>query len=261
VIEFVDTHAHVHFDDYGLDADETLDSAHAKGVTRVIEVGCTLHDSKNGVKMAERRDGVWASVGIHPHEARDFLALTNGKQEFSELLHDAKRKKIVAIGETGLDFYYNHSPKAQQIELLKFQLELAGKHDLPLIFHVRDAFDEFWPVFDRFPGLRGVVHSFTATKAELDKALARGLYIGLNGIMTFTKVPAQLEMAQAVPADRLVLETDAPYLTPKPFRGTICMPEHVIVTAKFLADLRGETLENFATQTTQNAIKLFNLLD
>jgi TatD DNase family protein len=259
VIEFVDTHAHVHFDDYGLDAEETLDSAHAKGVTRVIEVGCTLHDSKAGVEMAGRRDGVWASVGIHPHEAKEFLALPNARQEFAELLEGAKRKKIVAIGETGLDFYYNHSPKEQQIELLEFQLELAGKYDLPLIFHVRDAFDDFWPVFDRFPGLRGVVHSFTATKAELDKALSRGLYIGLNGIMTFTKVPAQLEMAQAVPLERLVLETDAPYLTPKPFRGKICLPEHVIVTAQFLADLRGEKLENFAAQTTQNATKLFSL--
>jgi TatD DNase family protein len=259
VIEFVDTHAHVHFDDYGLDADETLDSARAKGVTKVIEVGCTLQDSMVGVKMAGRRDGVWASVGIHPHEAKDFLALPHGKQEFAELLESAKSKKIVAIGETGLDFYYNHSPKAQQIELLEFQLDLAKKHDLPLIFHVRDAFDDFWPVFDRFPGLRGVLHSFTASKADLDKALSRGLYIGLNGIMTFTKVPEQLEMAQAVPLDRLLLETDAPFLTPKPFRGKICMPEHVIVTAKFLADLRGETIDHFAAQTTQNATGMFKL--
>lgn len=259
MLQFVDTHAHVHFDDYGLDADETWNSAKAKGVTRIIEVGCTLHDSKNGVKIAGTRDGIWASIGIHPHEAKEFLALPSGKQEFADLLHDATKKKIVAIGETGLDFYYNHSPKEQQIELLKFQLALAKKHDLPLIFHVRDAFDDFWPIFDQYTGLQGVLHSFTATRADLDKALTRGLYIGLNGIMTFSKVPEQLEMAKAVPLDRLVLETDAPFLTPKPYRGTICMPEHVIVTAQFLADLRGETLEELATQTTKNAIQLFHL--
>jgi TatD DNase family protein len=258
-MQLVDTHAHTHFDDYGLDANEVLDSAHAQGVTRVIEVGCTLHDSKTGVIMAGKRDGVWASVGVHPHEAGEFLVLPHGKQEFTDLLRDAKSKKIVAIGETGLDFYYNHSGEEQQLEVLKFQLELAQKHNLPVVLHVREAFEAFWPIFDQFSGLRGVLHSFTGQESDLKKALARGLYIGLNGIMTFTKERGQLEAAMAVPKDKLVLETDAPYLTPAPFRGKICKPEHVKVTAEFLAKLRGVSTEQLAAQTTQNAIKLFSI--
>ena len=128
-----------------------------------------------------------------------------------------------------------------------------------MIFHVREAFEDFWPIFDEFKGVRGVIHSFTATQKELDDILSRGLYVGLNGIMTFTKQDAQLAAAKAVPLDRLVLETDAPFLTPAPYRGTICEPKHVRITAEFLADLRGESLAAIADATTHNARKLFDL--
>ena len=168
-------------------------------------------------------------------------------------------RKVVAVGECGLDYYYNNSPKKHQIELLEFQLNLAQKHELPLVFHVRDAFDEFLAILSHFEGVRGVVHSFTANKATLDKCLDRGLYIGLNGIMTFTKDEEQLAAAKAVPLDKLLLETDAPFLTPTPYRGTICEPKHVRDVAEFLSSLRGEPLEQLAAATTQNAERLFNL--
>src|SRR5690606_9318752 len=135
----------------------------------------------------------------------------------------------------------------------------AAEHDLPLIFHVREAFKDFWSIFDDFRGLRGVVHSFTSDKRDLEQILSRGLYVGLNGIMTFTKRTEQLEAAKSVPLDKLVLETDAPFLTPTPFRGKICEPKHVRTVGEFLADLRGEKLEDLAAATTANARKLFKL--
>lgn len=265
MIELVDTHAHIHFDDYGLDPDVVLREARAAGVTRVICVGTTLADSQKAVEFASSREGVWATVGIHPHEAATFLSDSSIRREFTTLcerLDLSQREKpsvLVAIGEVGLDYYYEHSPRSKQKELLEFQLELAHKNGLPVIFHVREAFDDFWSIVDLFPGLQGVVHSFSASTAELEQVLSRGFYAGLNGIMTFTKDPLQLEAAKAVPRNRLLLETDAPYLTPAPYRGKVCKSEHVRVTAEFLAGLRGESLEELTNATTANARRLFNI--
>jgi len=230
--------------------------AEEAGVMRLICVGTTVEDSALAITFARHRPHVWASIGIHPHEARQAMADAPAQRYFQTL---ATKPKVVAVGECGLDYFYSHSPKADQQRCLRFQLELAAAHGLPLIFHVREAFADFWPIFDAYPGLRGVIHSFTATQAELDEALNRGLYIGLNGIMTFTKQAKQLDAAKTVPLSRLLLETDAPFLTPQPMRGTICEPKHVRVTAGFLAELRGETLEALAAATTQNAHQLFGV--
>lgn len=219
-------------------------------------VGCRLKDSQAAIAFADRYDGVWASIGLHPHEASRYVDDQGKLQQFRNL---AKGKKVVAIGEIGLDYYYEHSPKAAQQQLLRFQLDIAKENNLPVIFHVRDAFDDFWEIFDEYQGIRGVVHSFTATEKELAQILERGLYVGLNGIMTFTRDSAQLKAAQKVPIDRLLLETDAPFLTPVPFRGTICEPRHVVETATFLATLRGEDLGVLAAATTKNAQELFRI--
>lgn len=230
-------------------------NARDAGVTRLLCVGTTLDDSRLAVDLVKKHDNCWASVGIHPHESEDH----NSNEHLEAFTALAQQPKVVAIGECGLDYYYENSPKKHQCEILEFQLDLAKKLNLPLIFHVRDAFDDFLALFDQFSGLRGVVHSFTADSKTLDKCLSRGLYIGLNGIMTFTKDEAQLEAAKKVPLDKLLLETDAPFLTPHPYRGTICEPKHIRLTAEFLSNLRGESLENVAARTTQNAISLFNL--
>lgn len=253
----VDTHCHIQFPDYPLDADGVREAAVAEGVTRLLVVGCTLKDSQAAVDYAKGRDGVWASIGLHPHEAAVYEHDHKALQAFHDL---ATEPKVVAIGETGLDYYYEHSPREPQKRMLKFQLDVATEHNLPLIFHVRDAFEDFWPIVDEYSGIRGVVHSFSATTKELDLALSRGFYVGLNGIMTFTKDDRQLAAAKKVPLDRLLLETDAPFLTPVPFRGKICEPKHVRVTAEFLAKLRGESLEHVAQATTNNAKKLFGIL-
>ena len=252
-MEFIDTHCHIHAADFTLDAEETIRSANAQGVNRLICVGTDEADSALAVAFANMHDGVWASIGLHPHDAK------LGTEAFNALTSLAEKPKIVAVGECGLDYYYNHSAKEDQEKALRFQIELALTHKLPMIFHVRDAFDDFWPIFDSYEGVRGVIHSFTATSKELDEALERGLYIGLNGIMTFSKNEEQLVAAKAVPLERLLLETDAPFLTPVPLRGKVNEPKNVVLTAEFLSKLRGESLEQIALASTNNAKELFQL--
>ncbi len=275
-MEFFDTHCHIHeaigeagantpreeglvqnkWAAAGIAAPQPLiDEATAAGVTWLMLVGCSLRDSRLAVELAEAQPRAWASIGIHPHEAKSHLT-ASVQTAFAELAHSSAVK---AVGECGLDYFYNHSPKTDQVAILEFQLQLAQDHKLPVIFHVRDAFDDFWPILDNFSGLRGVIHSFSAGVATLDQILSRGLYVGLNGIMTFTKDESQLAAARAIPLGSMLLETDAPFLTPAPERGTICKPKHVVLTAEFLAGLRDESLEQIAKTTTQNACNLFGL--
>lgn len=255
-MDFVDTHCHIQFPDYSLDPDEVIKSAKEQGVSRLIIVGCELRDSQLAVEFVDRHEDTWASIGLHPHEASRYVHDHHALQQFHDL---ATKPKVVAIGETGLDYYYNNSPKDDQKKMLRFHLDIAKEYNLPLIFHIRDAFSDFWPIFDEYKGLKGVVHSFTSDKTDLEQVLARGLYVGLNGIMTFTKQENQLEAAKNVPIDKLLLETDAPFLTPIPFRGKIGEPKYVRTTGEFLANLRGESLEELARATTQNARELFRI--
>lgn len=274
-IELFDTHCHTHemvrrttpvydkwhSDGVQRDPDQVLADAREAGVSRMLCVGTTLADSELAVEFVAEREGLWASIGIHPHEAHDHLS-ADAKKRFSSLLEDGhSRDKIVAVGECGLDYFYEHSPRESQIELLKFQIELALEHDLPLSFHVREAFDDFWPIFESYRGanIRGVLHSYTDNAANLERAVGHGLHFGVNGIATFAKSEAQLVIYRTFPQRLLLLETDAPFLTPVPFRGKVCESKHVRVTAQFLADLRGENLEDLAVATTANARALLKV--
>lgn len=245
----IDTHCHIHEADYPLNVDETIKHAHEVGVRKMICVGTSEESSKRAVEFAENRDGIFAAVGVHPHDTKD------GWDEIAALAH----KKPVAVGEVGLDYFYNHSPRAMQIEALESQIDTALRHNLPVIFHVRDAFSDFWPIFDNFHGIHGELHSFTDTKEHLEEALKRGLYIGVNGISTFTKDESQKEMFVSVPLDRLLLETDAPFLTPIPFRGKVNEPAFVRNVAEHQAMMRQLSFEQIATSTSANAVALFAL--
>jgi TatD DNase family protein len=249
-----DTHCHIHENDYPLPVEDVIMRSHENDVKSLVCVGTTYTSSLEAVRLAELYPDVWATLGIHPHEAAG--ATQAGLKEMTKL---ADHDKVVAIGEIGLDYYYTHSPKSRQIELLHAQIELALSHSLPISFHVRDAFDDFWPIFNRYEGtIRGVLHSFTDSQANLDKALERGLYIGVNGISTFTKDPVQQAMFGAIPLERMLLETDAPFLTPTPKRGTINEPAFVRYVAEFHAHERGIDLEEVAKVTTANARQLFS---
>ncbi len=299
-MHFVDTHCHIQSsieaDGEGGEAitrsmwakvghptgDELIERAEEYGVKQLICVGCSLPDSRLAVDFVQGRPQCFASIGIHPHEAKDYvvpgldpddtrpdaddtleLVLDEGAlAEFAELASD---EKVVAIGECGLDYYYEHSDPVSQQRVLRYQLELALERDLPVIFHVREAFEDFWSIFDAVNAeagqrkLRGVLHSFTDSAENLRLALDRGLLIGMNGIATFTKDEKQLEMYKSVPLSSILLETDSPFLTPHPYRGTICEPYHISVTAEFIAKLRNMPLQDLAAATTANAHRLFKL--
>ncbi|MAU33683.1 preprotein translocase [Candidatus Saccharibacteria bacterium] len=240
----VDTHCHIHESSYPLDSAEVLSRLESAGVSAYVCVGTSLESSREAVDFCARHDRAFASVGVHPHDTKDGY-------DIEEL---ARQPGVIAIGEIGLDYYYTHSPKQTQLAALRAQLDVAVKYDLPVIFHVREAFDDFWPVFDSYEGkIRGVLHSFTDTKDNLQKALDRGLYIGVNGISTFTKDEAQRQMFDAIPLDRLLFETDAPFLTPHPFRGKVNEPALVRNVAEYHAQRRQLSLEAIALQTTKNA--------
>lgn len=268
-MSLTDTHCHIHESDPSFTAgsesrmkwekagrqqpDEIIADAIAADVTKMICVGTTLADSQQAIRFVADRAGLWASIGIHPHEASSHL------DEWEAFAALVSQPKVVAIGECGLDYFYEHSSPADQKTLLHKQLELAVSNDKPVIFHTREAFDDFWPIFDSYQGVRGVLHSFTDSADNLERALARGLYIGVNGIVTFAKQAEQLAMYRSIPLENLVLETDAPYLTPIPFRGKICEPKHVSQITNYLAQLRGEQITELAAATSKNAGRLFDI--
>jgi TatD DNase family protein len=273
--ELVDTHCHIQSagpsvgerDTHelwvragALNPEDILKRARETNVARIVCVGCNLEDSKLAIAFARNNKDCWSSIGIHPHEAQHYVGKSASLQEFADLVN---QPKVVAVGECGLDYFYTHSSKEAQVSLLKFQIELALEYNLPIIFHIREAFDDFWPIFETYSSshcqIRAVLHSFTDSKANLDRALRHGLFIGVNGIATFTKNTEQLDTYRAVPLDNLLLETDAPFLTPYPYRGKVCEPYHVRTTAEFLAELRGETLEALAEATVFNARRLFGV--
>jgi TatD DNase family protein len=271
MIDLIDTHCHIQsigaeVGEKGtlelwskakdLTAEKVIDNAKAVGANSLIVVGCDLSDSQLAVKFVENRPGCWASIGIHPHEAKASL---KNPDTLSNLASLSSQPKVVAIGECGLDYYYQHSPKTDQFKVLESQLAMASQANLPIIFHVRDAFDDFWPIYDKFPGLAGVVHSFTDNQANLEACLQRGLYIGVNGIITFIKEASKLEVYKSIPQGKLLLETDSPFLTPVPYRGNINEPMRVGIVAEYLASLRGEELGQLASVSSTNARRLFNL--
>jgi TatD DNase family protein len=236
--------------------DTVVDRAHASGVNKLICVGCDLEDSKLAIDYVAKHDQTWASIGIHPHEAKHFSEDLAKQEKFRALTGSLK---VVAIGECGLDYYYNHSDKADQIKVLEIQLQLAEDSNLPVIFHVREALDDFWPIFDNFTSIKGVLHSYTDNLANLEQGLKRGLHFGVNGIATFTKKEDQLAVYKQIPTSNLLLETDAPFLTPIPYRGTINEPSKVEIIARFIAECRGEDLTSLAHATSSNACKLFGI--
>lgn len=246
----IDTHCHIHEADYPLDVAEVLQRAQDSTIGKMICVGTSEQSSLEAMTFAEKYDQAYASIGVHPHDTKDGY----GK------LADLSSEKIIAVGEIGLDYFYAHSPRDVQMTALKAQIELAIARDLPIIFHVRDAFDDFWPIFDSYaPQIKGVLHSFTDTQENMLAAVARGLYIGVNGISTFTKDEKQQQMFASIPIDRLLLETDAPFLTPTPLRGKVNEPAFVSYVAEHHAKIRGLSLDEIATKTTANAHALFAL--
>ncbi len=249
-MQLIDTHCHIHSNDYKLDSNEVYQRAIGGGIKKMICVGTDVDDSKMAIQFAHSRESVFASVGVHPHEAK------HGIDGLETILNS---QKVVAVGEIGLDYFYSHSDPMVQKGIFESQLQLAQDNNLPVIFHVREAFDDFWPIVQNFSKIRGVLHSFTDSMTNLEKAIGLGLYIGVNGISTFTKDAGQQAMFAQIPLDLLLLETDSPYLTPQSRRGNVNEPVFLREVAEYISTVQSTPVDELATRTTQNATNLFHI--
>ena len=259
-IQLFDTHAHLHDPALLGEIDAVMQRARDAGVERSVTVGTDLETSRAAVRLAEAQQGVYAAVGIHPHDAKDWSVETA-----RELRALAASESVVAIGEIGLDFYRNLSPREAQFRAFREQLELAEELDLPVIIHSRNAHDETWDVLApwgascRRGAPVGVLHCFSGHDTLALAYAEMGFLISFAGPVTYPKNEELREAAQALRAEAIVVETDCPYLSPQGRRGQRNEPAYVREAAERIAELRGVSVEEFATQTTANAEKLFRL--
>jgi TatD DNase family protein len=256
-MRFFDTHAHLHFPDFAGDLDAVLERARAAGVRGMVTIGTDRETNGAVVEMAKRVPDVWATVGIHPHDAGEAA-----EADFDALERLAiQEPKVVGFGEMGLDFFRNLSPPDAQRRVFRRQIDIARRVGMPLVIHCRDAHEETLAILDeeRARETGGVMHCFSGDVEIARRCLDLGLYISLAGPVTYKNARALPDVARFVPEDRLVVETDCPYLPPTPHRGKRNEPAYVALTAAHVAGLRGTDPEAFGEALTANAAKLFRI--
>lgn len=255
-LRLADSHCHVgweHFDD---DRDEVFSRARAAGVERMIVVGTTPTTSRQALDLAEGEAGLFGTAGLHPHDAGEFNEATR-----SEIRELCERDACVAVGETGLDWFKEWAPRELQLASFRWHLELARELDKPVVIHSRDAHEDTAQLVSEVPGVRGVMHCYAMGPQELPAYLDAGLHISFSGMVTFKRLLENQEAARICPADRLLVETDAPFLAPVPHRGERNEPAFCADTLRFVAQLRGEDPVELGAQTWRNTSQLFGLPD
>jgi TatD DNase family protein len=253
-IRLFDSHLHLSDQAFEQDRRAVLQRARDAGVAELVTVASDPADARRAIDVARASPGVWATAGLHPHEASAFNA-----ERLAELEDLVTLSEVVAIGETGLDYHYDNSPKQEQRDSFRSQLQLAEQVDLPVVVHSRDADTETAALISEFAGrVRGVLHCFTGGDALLEAGLDAGWFVSFSGIVTFKKFDGE-EAVRRVPADRLLIETDSPYLSPVPQRGRRNEPSHLIHTCRRVAAIRGEELERTSEITRANAMTLYKL--
>ncbi len=248
---YIDSHCHL-YDTRGADLDDVIESARAAGVTKMITVGCDAATTQSAIDIAARYDGVYATAGLHPHEA------VHGVDTIRHFFDDPN---VIAVGEAGLDYFYEHSPRAEQRNAFAAQIHIAHERKLPLVVHARDAWDDTFEVFaaEGAPE-RTIFHCFTGGPEEARRCLDLGAFLSFSGIVTFKTATDLHEAAKMCPIDRMLAETDSPYLAPVPHRGTANQPQFVTHVVQALADLRGQPLDEVRQATVDNACLAFPAL-
>ncbi|MBN2008934.1 TatD family hydrolase [candidate division KSB1 bacterium] len=252
---FVETHAHLNLNQFDVDRDEVVQCAQENGIEKIINIGIDIPTSNESIRLAETYESVYAAVGMHPNDAvkapLDYL-----KQVTTMLKHP----KVVAIGEIGLDYYWDYTPADIQKRVLREQLELAIMADLPVIIHTRNAWPDILEILesDFANKLRGVFHCFSGDAEHAQRVLDLGYHISFTGVLTFKNSRA-IDIAATIPAERLMLETDCPFMAPVPHRGKRCEPAYIPIIAETLAHARKINIEELAAQTTANARNLFHI--
>lgn len=252
---FVDSHCHLNYKGLVDDQAGVLARAREAGVDMMLNIATREREWADIIAVAEREPDVWASVGIHPHEADEHPDIDTAR-----LVEAAWHPRVIGIGETGLDYYYDHSDRNRQQKSFRAHIAAARETGLPLIVHTREAEDDTAAILREEMekgAYSGVIHCFTASEDFAHKALNLGFFISISGIVTFKNAQGLQETASRIPADRLLIETDAPFLAPVPMRGKACEPAFVAHTARFLAGLRGVPVEDLARETADNFARLF----
>ena len=252
----IDSHCHLNYKGLVEEQGAVLDRARQSGVTAMLNISTRESEWRDIVATAEREKDVWASIGIHPHEAD-----AHPDVDLAKLVEEAAHPRVVAIGESGLDYYYDHSDRERQKQSFRTHIHAARETGLPIIVHTRDAEDNTAEIMAEEMeqgAYTGVIHCFTASEDFAQKALELGLYISISGIVTFKNARDLKETAAKLPEDRLLVETDAPFLAPVPHRGKTGEPAFVADTARYLAELRGEGYEQLCETTARNFYQLFS---
>src|SRR5206468_3597040 len=255
-MRLIDSHCHINYEGLVERQDEVLETARERGVTGFLNISTRQREWSDVIGVAERHEDVWASVGVHPHEADAHPDLGA-----AALVEGTKNPRVIAIGECGLDYYYDKSDRQAQRERFEAHIDAARQTGLPLIVHTRDAEDDTAEILERAAkdqGVTGVLHCFTGSTELARKGLDLGFYVSLSGIVTFKNAQDLQQTAKWLPADQMLVETDAPFLAPVPHRGRKCEPAFVADTASFVAQLRGEDPGALAEATTANFFKLFS---
>ena len=255
--KIVDSHCHLNFPQFKGKLDEIINRALDKGVSRMLTISTKLNEINQLESISKLYSEVYNSVGVHPHECKNYKNLS-----LNDLIKHTKNSKCIGIGESGLDFYYENSPKELQTKLFRIHIEAARESKLPLIVHTRSADSQTIQVLNdemKKGSFSGLIHCFSTSKELAIRAIDLGLYISLSGIITFNKSNELRSIVKDLPLDKLLVETDAPYLAPEPFRGKCNEPSYVLHTAKILAELKNVNLDIIAKETTENFNRLFNL--
>ncbi|HRT27606.1 MAG TPA: TatD family hydrolase [Syntrophales bacterium] len=252
---YIDSHAHLEMKEFDRDRAKVVKRALEAGVEYIVTVGTTLEDCRKALAIAKQHENVFAVVGIHPHEVKSI-----DPETYDTIRSLASADKVVAYGEIGLDFFRNLSPKDVQIKRFGEQLELAEELDLPVVIHDREAHRETLEMLKGWKGKkRGVVHCFSGDRTMAMECIDLGFYISIPGPVTFPKSEKMRDVVKGVPLNRLLIETDAPYLTPHPYRGKRNEPAYVVFTARKIAEVKGITPEEVGKVTSQNAKDIFGL--
>lgn len=250
----VDTHVHLNSKKYKENLEEVIERAIETGVELMIVVGFDHETNLKAIELAEKYPFIYATVGFHPTDAKHV-----NESDYELLINQLKHEKVVGIGECGLDFYWDKEHVDKQIEVFRKHIELSLELDLPIIIHMRDASEATYNVLSDYKDLKGIMHCYSGSPEMAIQFLKLGLHISLGGPVTFKNGRVPKEVAKMVPIEKLLIETDAPYLSPHPFRGKTNEPSRVKLVAEEIARLREETYEEIANRTTINAYKLFNI--
>jgi len=254
-VKLFDTHAHLDFSRFDRDRDKVLKRAREAGVVNILTVGADLNSSYRAVELAESIPGLAAAVGLHPHDARDFTPETARK-----LQKLVEKEAVKALGETGLDFYYDNSPRDQQRQAFRSQLRLAAGLDMPVIVHSREAEQDTLKILEEEgSGLAGVVHCYSSSAEMAERLVELGFHLGFTGLITFRKLGWLREIVGQTPPERILLETDCPYMAPEPKRGQRNEPSYLKYIAEVAADCLNLSVEEIAEITTANGQRLFGL--